>query len=107
MYENLALSEDGFLFNTRTGHTFSLNPTGTWMLRMLIEEVPPDELPARLTEAFDVDVEVEVDSRTAVRYPPAGRIAARQGESALGTGSAFRPLLRVDLHPLLSAVCLS
>ncbi len=55
VYENLALSENGFLFNTRTGHTFSLNTTGTWMLRMLIEEVPPAELPARLVEAFDVD----------------------------------------------------
>jgi hypothetical protein len=60
------------------------------------------------TDDVVIDVEVEVDSRTAVRYPPpAGRIAARQGESALGTGSAFRPLLPVDLHPLLSAVCLS
>ena len=55
VYENLALSENGFLFNTRTGHTFSLNTTGTWVLRMLIEEVPPAELPARLVEAFDVD----------------------------------------------------
>lgn len=55
MYENLALSENGFLFNTQSGHTFSLNSTGTWMLRMLIEEVTPSELPTRLVEAFDVD----------------------------------------------------
>ncbi len=55
VYENLALSENGFLFNTRTGHTFSLNATGTWMLRMLIEEVTPDELPAHLVDAFNVD----------------------------------------------------
>ena len=33
---HLALSESGFLFNVKTGHTYTLNNTGTSILRMLI-----------------------------------------------------------------------
>ena len=53
----LALSETGFLFDPTTGHTFSLNRTGTFLLRQLIQEAALDELPQRLTAEFDVDLE--------------------------------------------------
>ena len=33
MYENLALSENGFLFDALTGNTFSLNKSGSFLLR--------------------------------------------------------------------------
>lgn len=57
-YAHLALSENGFLFDTVTGHTFTLNKTGTFIVRRLMEGADPGEIPARLAEAFEVDLEV-------------------------------------------------
>ena len=55
MYEHLALSDNGFLFDTRTGNTFSLSHSGTFLLRALIAGADPDTLVDRLTEHFEVD----------------------------------------------------
>ncbi len=57
MHENLALSENGFLFDTRTGNTYSLNRTGTFLLRRLIDGTARDELEACLIDRFDVERE--------------------------------------------------
>lgn len=53
--KHLALSESGFLFDTGTGQTFTLNPTGTLILRALIDGRGLDEIPALVTEEFEVD----------------------------------------------------
>jgi PqqD family protein of HPr-rel-A system len=53
--QNLALSDNGFLFDTRTGNTYSLSASGTLLLRALIEGVSTDALAERLVVAFDVD----------------------------------------------------
>jgi len=58
MYENLALSENGFLFDARTGNTFSLNKTGSFLLREMINGASPEELVDRMIEKFDVDFKV-------------------------------------------------
>ena len=55
MYDNLALSENGFLFDTQTGVTYSLNATGTFLLRELIDGTDFSELTLKLTEKFDVN----------------------------------------------------
>lgn len=55
MFEHLALSETGFLFDTRTGSTYSLSRTGTFILRSLIGGVGAASLPVKLSEAFDID----------------------------------------------------
>ena len=55
MLDNLALSESGFLFDTRTGATFSLSKTGTFLLKALIDGATPVSLPERLMETYDVD----------------------------------------------------
>ncbi len=55
MYENLALSENGFLFDGRTGATYSLNKSGTFLLKQLIEGARPEALKEKLIESFDVD----------------------------------------------------
>ncbi len=55
MYKNLALSENGFLFDARTGNTFSLNRTGTFLLRQLIDGAAPAGLSESLTEEFEID----------------------------------------------------
>lgn len=55
MYENLALSENGFLFDGRTGATYSLNKSGTFLLKQLIAGTRPGELREELIENFEVD----------------------------------------------------
>ncbi len=55
MYEHLALSDNGFLFDTRTGNTFTLNKTATWMLKSLIGGTAEAELVSTLTGKFAVD----------------------------------------------------
>lgn len=55
MHNNLALSENGFLFDTRTGNTYSLNRTGTFLLRRLIDGFARDELAACMIDRFDVE----------------------------------------------------
>ncbi|MCB9730501.1 MAG: PqqD family protein [Deltaproteobacteria bacterium] len=56
MYEHLALSDNGFLFDTRSGATYSLSRTGTFLLRELMRGTHPSDLAARLTDAFEVDL---------------------------------------------------
>jgi hypothetical protein len=51
---SLALSDSGFLFNVKTGHTFTLNNTGTSILRQLISGTSPDSIVKNMTETFDV-----------------------------------------------------
>jgi len=55
MYDHLALSESGFLFDTRTGATYSLSATGVALLRALIEGRRGDTLASLLTERYEVD----------------------------------------------------
>ena len=57
MFEHLALSDSGFLFDTRSGCTYSLSRTGTFLLRCLMEGAGPDELGGRLSCTFEVDDE--------------------------------------------------
>lgn len=57
MYESLALSDNGFLFDTRSGNTFSLSPSGTFILRSLIAGEAPEDLANRVTATYDVDLE--------------------------------------------------
>jgi hypothetical protein len=55
MYQHLALSDNGFLFDTRTGNTFTLNKTATFLLKSLIGGTPDAQLAALLVEQFEVD----------------------------------------------------
>lgn len=55
MYAHLALSENGFLFDGRTGSTFSLNRTATFLLRRIIDGVAPEVLSGMLEDTFDVE----------------------------------------------------
>lgn len=55
MYEHLALSDNGFLFDTRTGNTFTLNKTATSLLKALISGNGEQTLVAELTGRFEVD----------------------------------------------------
>lgn len=53
----LALSDNGFLFDTWTGCTFTLNPTGTAVLRGLQQGLSPRQIGSQLATEFEVDME--------------------------------------------------
>lgn len=55
---HLALSDDGFLFDTATGNTYTLNGTGTLILKKLIDGCDPVEVIAALCEVYDTNEEI-------------------------------------------------
>ena len=50
--KDLVLSKDGAAFDTKTGRTYRLNPSGEIALRLLQEGLPEDEVVARLAAHF-------------------------------------------------------
>jgi PqqD family protein of HPr-rel-A system len=51
---DLALSESGFVFDPRSGATFTVNPTGRLVIEALREGRSRDEIAGRLHERFGV-----------------------------------------------------
>lgn len=58
----LAISDTGFVFDPRTGYSYTVNATGLALLAALKEGLPLEEIAARLRDEFDAaDVAVEDD----------------------------------------------
>ncbi len=55
---HLALSDNGFLFDSSTGHTYTLNATGTSILKGLISRLPLEQIIASMTEEYDASGEI-------------------------------------------------
>lgn len=55
---HLALSDDGFLFDTATGNTFTLNSSATFILRRLIEGLDDRKIAEDLCRAYDTPQEI-------------------------------------------------
>ena len=55
--QNLALSDTGFLFDPTTGNTYTLNETGTFLLKLLKEGKSKEEMLEQLLVEFEVDAE--------------------------------------------------
>ncbi len=55
--KTLAMSETGFVFDPRTGHSYTVNPSGLVALAALRDGRTLDEAVARVREAFDADGE--------------------------------------------------
>ncbi|NOX17798.1 MAG: PqqD family protein [Chlorobi bacterium] len=53
--DNLAVSEEGFLFLPATGESFTLNEIGKIVIGLLKNGSSIEEIIERLTEEFDVD----------------------------------------------------
>ena len=51
---DLAISESGFVFDPMTGHTFTVNPTGLFVLRALEEGCTEEQAIERLQDSFDL-----------------------------------------------------
>ena len=49
------ISDNGFVFNSKTGDSFSLNPTGLELIRMVSEELSLEDIKAKFIEKYDVD----------------------------------------------------
>ncbi len=54
---HLALSDNGFLFDSATGHTYSLNQTGTSILKLLIKGVCVEEIMTSIMEEYEISAE--------------------------------------------------
>ncbi len=53
LLRDLAISDSGFVFDPRTGATFTVNETGLAVLLALREGLASDALPDRVRAAFD------------------------------------------------------
>ena len=49
------ISDNGFVFNSKTGDSFSLNPTGLELIRMVAEEMSLEDIKEKFIEKYDVD----------------------------------------------------
>jgi hypothetical protein len=56
------ISDNGFVFNQKTGDSFSLNPSGLELIRMIAGEKELDEIKEAFLERYDVaDLSFEKD----------------------------------------------
>lgn len=53
--KNIALSESGFIFNPSTGESFSVNPIGGEMLKLLKEGKKKDEIKEVILSRYNTD----------------------------------------------------
>ncbi len=60
--KNVAISENGFIFDTGSGNSFTTNPIGLEIVEMLKHETPFDEIKTKIVERYEIDeVTVEKD----------------------------------------------
>jgi len=60
--ENIAVSESGFVFDSNSGDSFNLNEVGQEILRLLKDEKTEEEIQIYITNEYDVEPDVFVDS---------------------------------------------
>lgn len=53
--EEIKISDNGFVFNSRTGESFNLNPMGLEMIKMIAAKNDFDEIRKSILEKYDVD----------------------------------------------------
>ena len=52
---NIALSDSGFVFDPSTGDSYSTNPIGLEIIKMLKEEKTPQEIKAAIVKLYMID----------------------------------------------------
>jgi len=55
---NISVSKSGFVFDSKTGESFSLNPTAREIMELLIEGRNEDEIKEYFTTKYSVDESV-------------------------------------------------
>ena len=53
--EEIKISDNGFVFNARTGDSFSLNPQGLELMRMIATETEFENIRGAFLEKYEVD----------------------------------------------------
>ncbi|MEN8118085.1 MAG: PqqD family protein [Bacteroidota bacterium] len=53
--EEIKISDNGFVFNSKTGDSFNLNPFGLELITLISEEKDFDNIRENLLEKYDVD----------------------------------------------------
>jgi hypothetical protein len=53
--EEIKISDNGFVFNSRTGDSFNLNPFGLELMKYIEAENDFDQIKAQILEKYDVD----------------------------------------------------
>jgi len=53
--KNVAVSDNGFLFNSATGESFTLNEVGTELLNLIKDNKDLDEIKSILLKKYEVD----------------------------------------------------
>ena len=53
--KNIAISENGFIFNPLTGDSFSVNETGVFIIQKLKEEESLESILRNLMEEYELD----------------------------------------------------
>ena len=53
--EEVKISDNGFVFNAKTGDSFSLNPFGLELIKNIQQEKGLETLKKEMTEKYDVD----------------------------------------------------
>lgn len=53
--KNIAISDSGFIFNPSTGDSFSVNPIGLEIIKLLKDEKPADEIKKHILKLYSVD----------------------------------------------------
>jgi len=54
--KNIAVSDSGFVFNSTTGESFSVNPIGGEIIELLKQNLTIDQINQKLTEKYDADM---------------------------------------------------
>ena len=55
---HLALSDDGFLFDPTSGHTYTLNAVGTFILKKMIEDLTFDQIVTETLKEYEVPEDI-------------------------------------------------
>lgn len=67
--KNIAISDEGFLFNPATGDSFSTNGTGAEIISLLKQEKTAGEIVDEISRTYDVDrllFEMDLEDFTAL-----------------------------------------
>jgi hypothetical protein len=53
--EEIKISDNGFVFNSKTGDSFNLNPIGLELIKQIVEEKDFESIRDVMLEKYDVD----------------------------------------------------
>ncbi|WP_372933677.1 PqqD family protein [Mariniphaga sediminis] len=53
--KEVKISENGFVFNSKTGDSFNLNPTGLALIKLISEGKELDEIKKEFVSTYEVD----------------------------------------------------